>query len=71
MKWIPPVSPWWMYRWLRDVEPSRGFFRAAWHTIPAWIALWRWAASPEGYNGDYEDVTWGENRPVESQPGDS
>lgn len=55
----PPVSPWWMYRWLRDWAPQRGRWRAARATMPAWWALWQWAASPEGYAGDYQDVTWG------------
>lgn len=55
----PPVSPWWMYGWLRDLEPSRGRWRAALYTLPCWWKLWRWAASPDGYDGDYTDVTFG------------
>jgi hypothetical protein len=55
----PPVSPWWMYGWLRDWAPQRGRLRAALHTIPCWLALWRWAASPDGYDGEYEDVRFG------------
>jgi len=55
----PPVSPWWMYRWLRDWAPRRGRLRAARHTLPCWWALWCWAASPAGYDGDYKDVTSG------------
>jgi len=50
-RWLPPVSPWWMYRWLRDYAPQRGRLRALWHTLPTWWALWRWAATPEGYDG--------------------
>lgn len=58
----PPVSPWWMYRWLRDWSPQQGRVRAVLHTLPTWWALWRWAASPAGYSGDYDDVKWGTDR---------
>ncbi len=55
----PPVSPLWMYRWLRDWDSRPSRWRAIRHTLPCWWALWQWAASPAGYDGDYTDVTFG------------
>jgi hypothetical protein len=63
----PPVSPWWMYRWLRDWAPRRGRLRAALHTFPCWWTLWRWAASPEGYEDVILGVTSVGARPQRTQ----
>ena len=60
----PPVSPWWMYQWLRDWNPRRPWWHAAIATPKTWWLLWRWAASPAGYGGDYEDVQWGVRGPT-------